>query len=197
MTVDFAPLFYWVRERERIRIAKEEDGAPAPWTEDSILATYRFCNVRREDDLVTLWISENIRQSYAGHPLLWLMLCIARQINWPDTLDDLIGSSAWPSNCAFHPREITKALNYRKARGEKIYTGAYMISAPSQKGADKQAYIARNRDRCAVGPARCLPAGTLPACRRCSELMIMTHYAVKRMGRDSGPRSKCSSTRRR
>jgi hypothetical protein len=33
-------------------------------------------------------------------------------------------------------------LNRRKDRGDKVYTGAYMISAPSTKGADKQAYIA-------------------------------------------------------
>jgi hypothetical protein len=37
---------------------------------------------------------------------------------------------------------ITQGLHLRKQRGEKIYTGAYMISAPSEKGADKQAYIA-------------------------------------------------------
>lgn len=30
----------------------------------------------------------------------------------------------------------------RRARGAKVYTGAYMIPAPSQKGADKQAHIA-------------------------------------------------------
>jgi hypothetical protein len=139
--MNFEPLFYWIVEREGIRKRKERGDAP-PWTEDTILATYRFCNVRREDDRITVWVRENIRECYAGHPMLWLMLCIARQINWPDTLVDLIGTAAWPSDCVFKPSEITEALNARKALGEKIYTGAYMISAPATKGADKQAYIA-------------------------------------------------------
>lgn len=75
-------------------------------------------------------------------PLLWLMLCAARQINWPDTLDELMDvPGAWPS-AIFDPSRMASVLNDRKARAEKIYTGAYMISAPSRKGADKQSYIA-------------------------------------------------------
>lgn len=139
--IDYSPLWHWVRERERIRTQKDA-GAPPPWTDDPVLATYRFCNVRREDDRVTVWVRENIREPYADHSLLWLMLCAARQINWPDTLAELIRSGAWPDRSTFHPRDMTMVLNARKQSGLKVYTGAYMISAPSTKGADKQAYIA-------------------------------------------------------
>jgi hypothetical protein len=141
MTPDYSALWYWVREREALRIRKES-GEPPPWTTDEILSTYRFCNVRREDDRVTIWIREHIRKPYADHPMLWLMLCIARQINWPATLQELIDRAAWPDQQDFSPAHITAVLNDRKARGEKVYTGAYMISAPATKGADKQAYIA-------------------------------------------------------
>lgn len=137
------PLWQWVREREAIRIRKER-GDPLPWTEDPILSTYRFCNVRREDDRVTIWIREHIREPYADEPYLWLMLCIARQINRPDTLQELIDDPmkcAWPFGL-FDPRDMTRVMNARQERGEKVYTGAYMISAPPTKGADKQAYIA-------------------------------------------------------
>lgn len=141
-TPNYEPLFYWVRERERIRVLKDS-GRPQPWTNDEILATYRFCCVRREDDRVTVWVRENIRKPFADHPYLWLMLCIARQINWPDTLAELIANgAAWPNDYAFVPSLITDSLNARQARGDKIYTGAYMISAPPTKGADKQQYIA-------------------------------------------------------
>src|SRR5437868_3600415 len=99
---DYAPLITWVEERERIRVRKES-GAPPPWTDDAILATYRFCNVRRENDRVTVWVRENIRERFAEHPYLWLMLCIARQINWPDTLADLIFNGAWPLDETFKP----------------------------------------------------------------------------------------------
>lgn len=141
---DYLPLWNWIKEREQIRIRKDS-GAPQPWTDDPILAIYRFCNVRREDDRVTVWIKDNIRDRpiFAVSPFLWLMLCIARQINWPDTLTELIDHCAWPDATRFDFCEkMTAVLNARKERGEKVYTGAYMISAPAQKGADKQKYIA-------------------------------------------------------
>jgi hypothetical protein len=49
---------------------------------------------------------------------------------------------AWPDQPGFQPSEITIVLNNRKMMDLKVYTGAYMISAPATKGADKQAYIA-------------------------------------------------------
>lgn len=136
---NYAPLWYWVKEREAIRIKKTLFSPP--WTDDPILAKYRFCCVRREDDRVTKWIRENIREPFKDSPYLWYMLCIARQINWPETLAELIAGKAWPTDDAFKPKDMTEALNVRKQRGDKIYTGAYMISAPPVKGADKQAYI--------------------------------------------------------
>jgi alpha-glutamyl/putrescinyl thymine pyrophosphorylase clade 1 len=144
MAVNYEPLWYWVREREQIRLRKEVHHDPLPWTLDPILSTYRFCNVCREDDRGTIWIRENIRERFAGHPHLWFMLCVARQINWPATLQEAIDGwgGSWPSHSTFDLANLTIMLNTRKARGEKVYTGAYMISAPSTKGADKQAYIA-------------------------------------------------------
>ena len=139
---DYTALFYWVREREEIRRRKEMGLDPASWTVDPILKAYRFCNVRREDDRVTVWVRDHIRKAYADHALLWLMLCIARQINWPETLQHLIDMGAWPDQPNFSLAEMAAVLNNRKNAGLKLYTGAYMISAPATKGADKQRYIA-------------------------------------------------------
>lgn len=137
---NYEPLIYWIKEREQIRIRKAL-GGPQPWTDDPILDTYRFCNVRREDDLGTIWIRENIREPYADDPNLWFMLCIARQINWPDTLAELIALGAWPDWEEFRLEFMTEAIEARKARGDKVFTGAYMISAPATKGASKIEYI--------------------------------------------------------
>jgi hypothetical protein len=139
--LDYAPLWTWVKRREAIRIRKEA-GEPPPWTDDPILAAYRFCCVRREDDRGTTWVREHVREPYADHPMLWLMLCLCRIINWPDTLEELIDEGAWPSHPEFDPARVTDVLNARKRRGDKVYTGAYMIPAPQDKGADKQAYVA-------------------------------------------------------
>ena len=139
---NYEPLWYWVREREAIRQRKDR-GDPFPWTSDPILRDYRFCCVRREDDRVTIWVREHIRDRFAGHPYLWLMLCAARQINWPDTLAELIAApGAWPLDDDFSPIAMGAALSARKARGDKVYTGAYMIPAPQDRGADKHAHIA-------------------------------------------------------
>lgn len=134
---DYDPLWYWVREREQLRIRKES-GIPPPWTKDPILREFRFCNVRREDDRVTQWIAANLRRPYADHPYLWLMLCIARQVNWPDTLQELILRGGIPHH-TFSPLHFVRILNSRRDRGEKVYTGAYMIAAPPS--GDKQLYM--------------------------------------------------------
>jgi hypothetical protein len=145
--LDARPLIKWMKERERIRL-KKEAGLPFPWTKDPILQTYRFCNVFREMDSVTMWINANIRVPYANHPHLWFMLCIARTINWPETLECLLGTNAWPDHPRFSPDNLAKRLNARKDSGQKVYTGAYMIRAesdPNQPWYDwtKQEYIAK------------------------------------------------------
>lgn len=125
-------MLYWVRERERIRVRKE-NGDIWPWTDDPILRQYSFCCVRREDDRVTRWIAANIREPFAHSSYLWLMLCIARQINWDSTLAALIKKGAWPNRRDFRPENITVILEMIRARSEKWHTGAYMIRAESSK----------------------------------------------------------------
>lgn len=100
-------------------------------TDDPILQRYRFCNVYRELDRVTVWIRENIREPFADHEHLWFMLAVARHINWPDTLDGLIKSTrgTWPDKPGFKPEYMTAHLEARAALGQKVYTGAYMIRA--------------------------------------------------------------------
>lgn len=142
MAVNYEPLFYWVRERESVRIRKET-GEAQPWTGDPIVAKYRFCNVRREDDRVTIWIRENIRERFAGHTHLWLMLCIARQINWPETLFELIESvEGWPLD-DWSADFFEHVLRERASLGAKVYTGAYTITAPPTKGASKITFTAQ------------------------------------------------------
>lgn len=113
--------FKYVNEREMIRIRKES-GMNPPWTEDKILKEFSFCNVSREDDRVTKWIRENWREPYADHPNLPFAMAVARQINWPDTLADIGFPVEWK------PREVKAIMQARKDAGEKVYTGAYMLT---------------------------------------------------------------------
>ena len=116
-------LGYFVPEREAIRERKER-GDPAPWTDDEILREWKFCNVRREDDRVTRWLRTNWREPYAKHPDLWHGLLVGRQISWPDTLAECGWPERWPEK-----REAFLAtMRAREARGDKVYTGAFIVS---------------------------------------------------------------------
>lgn len=133
----------WVRERESVRIHKENGLPQKDWTSDPILMAYRFCNVRREDDRVTRWIDRHIRKPYADHPHLWFMLCIARQINWPDTLAVLLvlQDGCWPDQKNFSPRSMTRVLDKLAQGDRKVWTGAYTITAPPIKGMKKSEWV--------------------------------------------------------
>ena len=79
-------LLDFMQERQRIYL-KRQAGEPWPWTDDPILRDYRIENVFREQDRVTVWLREHWREPYAAHPNLWFAMAVARQINWPDTLE--------------------------------------------------------------------------------------------------------------
>lgn len=142
------PLWYWMTERQAIW-ERRESGQPKPWTADRILQQFRFCNVFRELDKVTVWIARNIRERFAEHDHLWFMLAVARTINHPPTLAALMEShGAWPAHPHFKPEFMAQVLQCRKDSGAQVYTGAYMIRAESNTRAPwynwtKQDYIAR------------------------------------------------------
>lgn len=128
------PLLRFMKARHAIYL-KRAEGAPKPWTRDPILQSYRFCNVYRELDTVTVWIRENIRAPYADHSNLWFMLAMARQINWPDTLQEIMDEGAWP-RARYDWERVRKIMLARQARGDQLYTGAYMLNAHGTKPDD-------------------------------------------------------------
>jgi hypothetical protein len=109
-------------ERHNIFIKKEINNEPYPWSTDPILTEYSFCNVYRELDKVTIWIRENWREPYADHRNLPFAMAVARQINWPDTLEEIGFPDKW------EPEKVKAIMQDRKDRGEKVYTGAYMLT---------------------------------------------------------------------
>jgi hypothetical protein len=124
----------------------EDHWSPAHLSADPIFQQYKFCNVYRELDRVTVWIKEHIREPFADHPNLWFMLAIARYINWPPALAELLGTDGWPDHPDFRPENMTRILEARRALGEKVETGAYMIRAESDRNAawydwSKQRYV--------------------------------------------------------
>lgn len=125
MTENQEMFFYWVKERQAIH-DKKEAGLPKPWTDNPILQNYKFCNVRREDDRVTIWIKNHWRDPCRGHPNMWFAMIVARLFNWPDTLDAIEFPLADFDKLKETWRDILKRR--RDQIGLKIFTGAYLVS---------------------------------------------------------------------
>jgi hypothetical protein len=138
MPLNATPLWDWITERHRIH-QKKSAGDPRPWTDDKTMQKYRFCNVFRELDKVTIWLRENWREPFAENDNLWIALCLARQVNWPESLEEI----GFPEH-GYDAAQVRRVLEARQARKAKVYTGAYMISAPAGQyaGMGKPEYTA-------------------------------------------------------
>lgn len=112
---------YFISERESVR-KKKEAGMPRPWTDDEILNTYRFCNVRRMDDRVSQWLLKNWYQPNPNHHNMVLACTIARTINYPETLEELGFPRTWD------PNHFLEVVRDRKRRGEQVFNCAYIVS---------------------------------------------------------------------
>lgn len=136
----------FIQNREQARIAKEE-GKPKPWTSDKIIQNYRFCNVDRCNDKQTKWIINNLIKGFPDsedndtNPMLWFNLVLARFLNWYPTMEEL----GMPFRGEWNPKKFVTALDERQARGEQIYSGAYMIRGePGKAGDAKHHYLSED-----------------------------------------------------
>lgn len=133
--------YHWILEREKCRKGRESNGTIIkPWSTDPILQSYRFCNVRREDDTVTKWIHENWIQGYQHRvdaKRMVLAMIIARTINRVETLKAI----GFPLNGFNDYLENARViLKNRRAAKQPVWTGAYLVSTNGHQ-MDKIDYI--------------------------------------------------------
>jgi alpha-glutamyl/putrescinyl thymine pyrophosphorylase clade 1 len=132
-------LAHWIREREKVRVAKESN-KDKPWTHDPIIQNYRFCNVHREDDYVTRWFALNWRNAkYWDEPNFVAAMMLGRTINWPHTMERLGFPHKW------EPKVMIDILDGLAKSGEKVWTGAYMITA-GPTGVRKSVWVVGNAE---------------------------------------------------
>ena len=65
LTERASDLFSFMKRRDELRRNKEE-GLAAPWSNDAILAEYKFTNVKREHDRTTRWMREHFTGVHAS-----------------------------------------------------------------------------------------------------------------------------------
>lgn len=123
---------YWINEREKIRIAKAQ-GLSAPWTRDKILQSYRFTNVRRMDDKVSVWLYENWYQPYFNHVNMLSAVALARFVNKIESLEYLGFPYDWDNDV------ISATLREHRDHGNTLFGAAYMVRG--NDGQDKVASV--------------------------------------------------------
>ncbi len=121
---------YLVTEREVVRTRKMMN-LPKPWTDDTILQSYRFCNIRRMDDKVSQWLLEHWYQPYFNHKNMLTAVALARFINQPTTLEKI----GFPENWSRAKSGIKRTVRAIQKAGWAAYNGAYMVRG--LEGADK------------------------------------------------------------
>ena len=117
--------FYWIHERETIRLNKEVERNPQPWTDDPILQKFKFCQVFREEDSTTRWFKRHIRNPWRDDPEVLMATVIFRWFNFIETGRTLIRHNLhieWDRKKAIE--EITKQ--------DKWVTGAYIVKTPNR-----------------------------------------------------------------
>lgn len=162
--MDFVnPAFiYWATERDSIRRQRAAGVPKGQMTTDPILNQYRFCNVSREDDRMTVWIKDHIRDPWddAGDvEELFRAVCIARFFNTDGALGNLIDTGVMTPGVKINLNEVAVAMAQYKAASKKnrVFNSAYLVGAPenyrtAQFGIDKAAYV------CGVISTSFLPA---------------------------------------
>lgn len=109
--------FYWMNERHSIWKARYR-GWSKPWTDDAILQNYKFMNVYRQLDKTTIALHENILNHHDRH-----LGRIIYNVVWFRMFGAYDLTKA--GYCTSY-NEVEDAICSRVAKGEKVFTGAYM-----------------------------------------------------------------------
>lgn len=132
---------YWTLAVRRQHIFEQRvAGDPGPWTSDPILTQYKFCNTFRASDRVSQFLIRDViydRVTRKPEDTL-LRIILFRLFSKPSTwraLEDTLGPI---TSDKFTDDRIDTALDDLYARGETIYTNAFILCANKAYGHDRK-----------------------------------------------------------
>ena len=132
--------WYFAAERQRMFEARVR-GESGPWTDDPILAAYKFCNVFRASDRVSQYLIRQV--CYSDEPgsatdrLFQIVAC--RMFSKPATWDgarELLGR--YPTLDDLASGRLRQALDELWQRGDGLYTGAFILCANDAYGQSRK-----------------------------------------------------------
>ena len=107
-------------------------GVRPPWTDDPILSIYRFTNPYRASDRVSQYLIRNVLYTGDQTPEeVFFRALLFRLFNKPETWQLLSSRVALPTWRDFDYTTYARVLDSAAARGQKIYSGAYIIPSPA------------------------------------------------------------------
>lgn len=126
--------FAFMAAREQLRIRKESGGL-WPWSEDQILNAYKFTNVKREDDRTTRWMRSAWTNPNQGRPAGEIIFnCALFRYFGTTEFADAIG---WQRD--WNPHRCITIAEDRRARKQRVFTGAYIIPTLGHRGPKAEA----------------------------------------------------------
>lgn len=116
---DESLFWYWINERHTIYLRRAA-GQAKPWTEDTILQSYKFTNVFRELDRGTLWLRVNFLDPHRDGPLHLLVanICWYRMFNLWTTGAALGWQTSW---------NVEEKIEQIRAIHGPVFTAAHIV----------------------------------------------------------------------
>jgi 5-hmdU DNA kinase, helical domain len=120
--------FAFMAAREQLRLRKEA-GEPWPWSDDEILNTYKFTNVKREHDRTTRWMRKNWTGPHENAP--------SGEIIFNCALFRYFGTAEFAAavgwQTSYNPEYVIEIARRRHQNGLPVFTGAYIIPSLGQR----------------------------------------------------------------
>jgi hypothetical protein len=128
------PVFdsYWRFAARRQRLfMRRLAGASPPWTEDPILQSHRFTNAYRAADRVSQFLIREVLYKGSDEPdEVFFRTLLFKLFNKIETWKTFVTHVGFPTWEGFDLRAYDDVLNSALARGERIYSAAYIMPAP-------------------------------------------------------------------
>ncbi len=109
-------------KREKLRLVKAS-GAPWPWSDDRILNSYKFTNVKREHDRTTAWMRQNWTRPNENRPHGEIIFNCAL-FRYFGTVE-FAKAVGWQTN--WRREAVIDVAARRIAEKQRVFTGAYII----------------------------------------------------------------------
>jgi hypothetical protein len=128
--------WYFASERQAI-FEKRIAGLDAPWTEDVILQTYKFCNVFRAADRVSQYMIRHVcyhDESCSPEDRLFQIIAFRTfsKIETWRSMRAFLGR--YPTLSDLADGSFTKALDHARQENGGLYTGAFILCANNAYG---------------------------------------------------------------